>query len=73
MDLQTPVVADESQFPEPVHEKANPGSGGTHHFGQSLLANFGNYRLRYAVFAKMSEQQKNPGQPLLARIEKLIN
>jgi hypothetical protein len=61
MDLQTPVVADESQFPEPVHEKANPGSGGTHHFGQSLLANFGNYRLPVCRLCQNERAAKESG------------
>jgi hypothetical protein len=33
VDLQTAVVVNETQFPEPVHEKADPRPGCAHHFG----------------------------------------
>ena len=33
VDLQTTVVVNETQFPEPVHEKAYSGTSGTHHLG----------------------------------------
>ena len=63
----------EAQFSEPVHEEADPRPGRADHFRQHLLTDLGDYRLGFAFLAKMGEQQKDPGQPLLARIEKLIN
>jgi hypothetical protein len=33
VDLQAAVVVNETQFPEPVHEKAYSGTSGTHHLG----------------------------------------
>jgi hypothetical protein len=63
VDLQPTIVVNKAQFPEPVHEKADPRAGCAHHFGQSLLAYLGNYRLRCVFFAEMGEQQKDTGQP----------
>ena len=73
MNLQPAVVVNKSQFPEPVHEKADPRAGCAYHFRQYLLTDLGNYGLGCAFLAKMSEQQEDPGQPLFARIEKLIH
>jgi len=42
VDLQTAVVMNEPQFPEPVHEKAHSRTRGADHFCQGLLANSGN-------------------------------
>src|SRR5690349_11170854 len=56
VDLQTAVVVDESQFPEPVHEEANPRAGGPNHLGQGLLTYFGNHALGHAFLAEMGEQ-----------------
>src|ERR1700731_4736286 len=73
MNLQPAVVVNESQFPEPVHEEAAPRTGCADHSRQHLLADLWNYVLGHAFFAKTGEQQKDPGQPLFARIEKLVN
>ena len=67
------VIINKSQFPEPVHEEADPRAGCADHFRQHLLTDLGNYTLLFAFLAKMSEQQKDPGQPLFAGVEKLIN
>src|ERR1019366_6818012 len=73
MNLQptSAVIVDEAQFSEPVHEEADPRTGGADHFCQHLLTDLGNYGLRFAFLAKMGEQQKGSGQPLFARIEAL--
>ena len=74
MDLEAPaIVVNKSQFPEPVHEKTDSRAGGADHFCQHLLADLGNYGLGFAFLAKMSEQQKDSGQPLFAGIKELIN
>src|ERR1039457_4222188 len=73
MDLQPAIVVNKTQFSEPVHEEADPRAGCANHLRQHLLTDLGDYRLGYAFLAKMSEQQKDPGQSLFARIEKLIN
>jgi hypothetical protein len=46
---------------------------GADHLCQHLLADFGNHRLRLAVFAKVRKQQKRPGKTFLAGIEQLID
>jgi hypothetical protein len=69
VNLQPAVVVNKAQFPEPVHEKADPRAGCAYHLCQHLLADLGNYVLGCAFLAKMSEQQEDPGQPLFARIE----
>jgi len=33
VDLQTTVVVNETQFPEPIHEEAHSGTSRTHHLG----------------------------------------
>ena len=73
MNLQPAVVMNKSQFPESVHEEADPRAGSADHFRQHFLTDLGNYCLGFAFLAKMGEQQKNPGKPLFARIEKLID
>ena len=55
VNLQHAVVGNKTQLPEPVHEKANPGSGGADHFRQHLLTDLGDYRLGFAFLAKMSK------------------
>jgi len=73
VDLQPAVVVNKSQFPETVHEEADPRAGCAHHLSQHLLTDLGNYTLRFAFLAKMSEQQKDPGQSFFAGIEELVN
>ena len=73
LDLQTAIVVDKSQFPESIHQEADPRAGRAHHLCEHLLADLGNYSLGHAVLAKVSEQKKDPGQSLFARIEKLVD
>src|ERR1039458_6342968 len=70
--LETAIVMNETQFPEPVHKKTDSRTSRAYHLGQGLLTDLGNYRLGYTFLAKTGEQQKDPGQPFFARIEKLI-
>ena len=57
IDLQAPaVVVNKAQFPEPVHEEADPRAGRADHFRQHLLTDLGNYTLGFALFAKMGQQ-----------------
>jgi hypothetical protein len=73
VDLQPAIVVNEAQFSKPVHEEADSRAGRADHFRQHRLTDLGNYSLGFPFLAKMSEQQKDPGQPLFAGIEKLIN
>ena len=65
VDLQsafyTAGIMNETQFPEPVHEKTHSRSGGSDHICQGFLTYLGNHGLRHSLFAKMSEQEKDAG------------
>src|ERR1700730_8945216 len=67
------VVINETELSEPIHKEVHSGSRGADHFCQGLLAYLGNYVLRSPFFAKAGQQQKSPGQPLLGRVEQLID
>jgi hypothetical protein len=54
-----------AQFPKFAHEKAHTRSRRADHLRQDWL--------RPTFLAKIRQQQKDPGQPFLARIEQLIN
>jgi hypothetical protein len=41
VDLQSAVVMDETELPEPVHEEADSRTGGADHFGQVPKAGHG--------------------------------
>ena len=66
VDFQSAVVFNQAQFPEFIHKQANPRASGADHICQGFLADFWNDRLGLAFFPNVGEQQKNPGQPLLA-------
>jgi hypothetical protein len=50
------VIIDETQFPKPVHEKANPRARCAHHLGESFLTDFRDHNFRLSVLAEMSQQ-----------------
>jgi hypothetical protein len=67
------VIVDEAQFPESVHEKADPRPGCTDHIRQGFLAHLGDYSLGHAFLAEMSKQEQEPSQSFFAGIEELVN
>ena len=67
------IVINKTQFLELVHEMTDPRPGGAHHLRQMFLIDSGKDTLRAPFLAKMSQQQKNPRQALLAGVEKLVN
>src|ERR1700733_15806439 len=73
MNLKPTVVVNETQFAEPVHEKADPRARGTYDLGQRLLAHLGNYQLGRTLLAKVGQQEQYPRQALLAGIEELVH
>src|SRR5271167_2178674 len=72
VDLQSAVIFDEAELPEPVHEEIDPGPCRTHLCCQDLLTDLG-YRFHFSFFAEVGEQQENPSKPLFARIEQVIH
>src|SRR5215216_8160338 len=73
MDFYFSVVADESEFAEFVHKKADAGPGGADHLCQCLLADGRLDRLRAPFLPEMREQEEKAREPLLAGIEQLID
>ena len=69
MDRYIPVVADEAQFPESVHESADVGSGGADHLCQCLLIDIWTDWLRASFVTEMREQEEKARETLLARIK----
>src|SRR5687767_4904450 len=47
VNFDAAIVFDEAQFAESVHEKAYARAGRPDHFGEGLLADFREYRLRF--------------------------
>ena len=74
MDRQpAAVVVDKAKLPELIHEMTDPRASCADHLCQAFLIDSGNYSFGSGFLAKMSKQQKNPSQTLLARVEKLID
>ena len=70
---QAAVVRDEAQIPEAVEEEADPGAGGSDHFGQGFLAHLGDHWDGFRFLTEVGHQQKEAGKPLLAGVEKVID
>jgi hypothetical protein len=74
MDFDAAVVVNKPQFSKFVHEETHPGPGRADHIRKRLLADFREDRLRFlVVLAKVRQQQEQPGQTFLTRIEQLID
>src|SRR5580765_173071 len=73
MNVQAAVVLDEAELPELVHEATDPGPSGADHLRQDLLADLRNHGLGFPFLAEVGQQQQHPSQPLLARVEQLID
>ena len=74
MDRQfAAAVIDKAELPELIHKVADPRPGGADHLRQVFLIDSGKHRFGFSFFAKMGQQQKNPGQALLTGVEKLID
>src|ERR1700731_975293 len=73
MDFDGTVLVNKTQFSKFVHEKTHPGPGRSDHIRKRPLADFREDRLRFLVLAKVRQQQEQPGQTFLTRIEQLID
>ena len=67
------AVIDKAQLPELVQGMTDPRPGGAHHLRQVFLIDSGNDNFGSTFLAKMSQQQENPCQALLAGVEKLVD
>jgi len=56
-----PVVFDESQLPEAIHEEAHPGARCSDHVGQRFLRDLWNEHFGFAWLAELSHQQQDAG------------
>ena len=73
MDLKFTIVFDESQFAEPVHEKAHARSGRADHLRQGFLTEPSHDRLRLSLLAEICKQKEKSSKALLARIKQLVD
>jgi hypothetical protein len=56
MNLQSaPVIVNEAQLSEPIHEKTDPRPGGAYHLGEGFLTDLGDYSLGYAFLAEVGK------------------
>jgi hypothetical protein len=67
------IVINEAKLSKFVHEMTDPRSRGPYHLSQRILVDPWNYGFGPAFLPEMSQQQENPGQAFLARIEKLVD
>ena len=67
------IVADEAKVPELVHKIAHARACRADHIRQRFLTELSHNRLWLAFFAEVREEKEKSGEPLLARIEQLID
>ena len=67
------AVIDIAELPELIHEMTDPRPGCADHLRQVFLIDSGMYIFGSTFLPKMSQQQENPSQTLLAGVEKLID
>src|SRR5580692_926158 len=73
IDLDFPVVFDEAQLSEFVHEEIHTRTRRSDHARQRLLRNLRQGANGLVLFSIAREQQQRARQPLFAGVEKLIN
>ena len=73
MNRQPAAVIDKAKLPELLHEMIDSRPGCAHHSRQVFLIDSGKDNLGSTFLAKMSQQEENPSQTLLAGAEKLID
>ena len=73
VDLQSPVVFDEAELPELVHEKTHTWPGRPDHLRKRLLADLRGDLLRLSFLAEICQQEKDAGQALFAGIEQVVD
>ena len=66
MNLDLSIVADEAELAELVHEKTDPRSSRSDHFGQRFLADSDANGLRAGFLSEIGQQQQQSRQAFLA-------
>jgi hypothetical protein len=61
MHPKGPIIVDETQLPEFVHEEADPRSGCPNYFSERLLTDFCSDRLGPAFLAEVRKQEERAG------------
>lgn len=69
VDFNFPVVTNETELSEFVHEKAHAGTRCSDHLGKYFLADVGDDRFGFAFFAEIGKQEQGPGKSFLAGIK----
>src|SRR6266852_4803382 len=73
MNLDFSVIGNEAELSKLVHEKADTGAGCPDHLCQGLLAHLCRDGLWGAILSEICQQQEKAREPLLARIEQLVD
>ena len=73
VDVEPAVVVNQAHLFEPIHEETDARARGPDHCGKCFLTNLRNDLLWFTFLPEMSHEQQDPGQPLLAGIEELID
>src|SRR5579859_1686676 len=68
-----PVVVDEAELAEAIHEKTHPGPGSADHIRQGLLRNLRKQSTWLTRLTEFRHEQEDSCQALFTRIEELIN
>jgi hypothetical protein len=70
---QAAVIIDKTKLLELIHEMTDPRPGGADHLCQVFPIDSGTYSFGSTILAKMSQQQENSSQTLLAGVEKVVD
>ncbi len=73
MYFHFPLVGNEPQLSELIQKATDAGPRGADHLGERLLADLRNDWLRLAFFPIVGQQEERSRQPLLSRIEEMID
>jgi len=68
-----PIIVDETEIPEFVHEEADPGPGRPNHFSGRLLVDLCRDGFGAAFLSKVRQQEERTGKALLTGIQQLID
>src|SRR5579864_8796381 len=73
LERELVVVLDEPELLELVQKEIHPGARRADHLSERLLRDLGNHADRLVLLSVARQQQERARQPLLARVEELID